>query len=205
MSHSSVLLACRAWAWFLTVTEELNNRISFLTHTNLTSPKQWRLHATPQRPAGCSACERSNVTLLTSKVISRTFLGIFMMPESPSSPDTHTQGLEVVMALLSFLMGMMTTRYGITAGAYSTSAPEQNNKHYNAFRLIAGYLTGPIYFIYIILLWNHRFRANALQQRGNTLTDQAAQQRRLNYRPWVQLTHTCLCACLHVHCVELDV
>lgn len=38
-----------------------------------------------------------------------------MMPESPSSPETHTQGLDVVIALLSFLMGMMTTRYGITA------------------------------------------------------------------------------------------
>lgn len=60
--------------------------------------------------------DRSEVRLLTSKVISRTFLGICMIPESPSSPDTHTQGLEVVMALLSFLMGMMTTRYGITAG-----------------------------------------------------------------------------------------
>lgn len=42
---------------------------------------------------------------LTSNVISRTFLGICMMPESPSSPETHTQGLEVVRALLSFLMG----------------------------------------------------------------------------------------------------
>lgn len=37
-----------------------------------------------------------------------------MMPESPSSPETHTQGLEVVMALFSFLMGYMATRYGIT-------------------------------------------------------------------------------------------
>lgn len=58
----------------------------------------------------------SKRTLLTSKVISRMFLGICMTPESPSSPETHTQGLDVVMALLSVLMGMMTTRYGITTG-----------------------------------------------------------------------------------------
>lgn len=51
---------------------------------------------------------------LTSNVISRTFFGICMTPESPSSPDTHTQGFDVVMALLSFLIGMMTARYGIT-------------------------------------------------------------------------------------------
>lgn len=55
-----------------------------------------------------------------------------MMPESPSSPDTHTQGLEVVMALLSFLMGMITTLYGITAGEQNMSAPEQRNKHQHA-------------------------------------------------------------------------
>ncbi|KAG7277645.1 hypothetical protein CRUP_025330 [Coryphaenoides rupestris] len=45
-----------------------------------------------------------------AEVISRTFLGICMTPESPSSPETHTQGLEVVMALLSVLMGTMTAR-----------------------------------------------------------------------------------------------
>ncbi len=101
-----------------------------LTHTHhqhCTQLLVWTLHATLQWLTVCSACERSKVTLLTSKVISRTFLGICMMPESPSSPDTHTQGLEVVMALLRFLMGMMTTRYGITAGAHNAS--EQRNKH----------------------------------------------------------------------------
>ena len=64
----------------------------------------------------CAQHERPKVTALTSNVISRKFLGICMTPESPSSPDTHTQGLEVVMVLLSFLMGIMTTRYGITEG-----------------------------------------------------------------------------------------
>lgn len=52
-----------------------------------------------------------------------------MMPESPSSPDTHTQGLEVVMALLSFLMGRITTLYGITASEQDESAPRQRNEH----------------------------------------------------------------------------
>lgn len=52
---------------------------------------------------------RGQRSALTSNVISRTFLGILMIPESPRSPETQTQGLEVIMALLSFLMGTMTT------------------------------------------------------------------------------------------------
>lgn len=83
----------------------------------------------PAPRAGREGCarERSKVTL-TSKVISRTFLGICMTPESPSSPDTHTQGLEVVMALLSFLMGMMTARYGITAGDKPNESAQQEGE-----------------------------------------------------------------------------
>lgn len=50
----------------------------------------------------------------TSKVISRRFLGIGITPVSPSSPDTQIQGFDVMIALLSFLMGMMTDLYGIT-------------------------------------------------------------------------------------------
>lgn len=74
----------------------------------------------------CHVCVRSKVTPLTSKVISKTFLGICMMPESPSSPETHTQGLEVVMALLSFLKGMITTLYGITRGTEYVSVRERS-------------------------------------------------------------------------------
>ena len=59
-------------------------------------------------------CITQQCTGLTSKVISRTFLGICMTPESPISPATQTHGLDVVMALLSFLMGIITARYGIT-------------------------------------------------------------------------------------------
>lgn len=58
-----------------------------------------------------------DVMALTSNVISRTFFVICRMPESPSSPDTHSQGLDVVIALLSFLMGMITALYGITSNA----------------------------------------------------------------------------------------
>ena len=50
----------------------------------------------------------------TSKVISRRFLGICITPVSPSSPDTQIQGFDVMIALLSFLMGMITDLYGIT-------------------------------------------------------------------------------------------
>lgn len=53
---------------------------------------------------------------LTWKKISCVFLGICLIPESPSSPETHTQGLDIVMAMLSFFMGIMTTRYGMPEG-----------------------------------------------------------------------------------------
>lgn len=46
--------------------------------------------------------------VLTSNVISRWFLGICITPLSPSSPDTHIHGFDVVIALLSFLMGIIT-------------------------------------------------------------------------------------------------
>lgn len=50
------------------------------------------------------------VCVRTWKKISCVFFGICLTPESPSSPETHTQGLTVAMAMLSFFMGIMTTR-----------------------------------------------------------------------------------------------
>lgn len=41
-------------------------------------------------------------------------MGICITPVSPSSPDTQIQGFDVMIALLSFLMGMITDLYGIT-------------------------------------------------------------------------------------------
>lgn len=101
-------------------------------HPNCTQPNKSQLVTVS------SSSARSKVTLLTSNAISRTFLGICMMPESPSSPDTHTQGLEVVMALLSFLMGMMTTLYGITAGGREggDTTRQQQNREINTNMLI---------------------------------------------------------------------
>lgn len=61
------------------------------------SGKGWWLWGGPRR------------TPPTSNVISRRFFGICITPVSPSSPDTQTQGLEVMMVLLSFLVGMTTT------------------------------------------------------------------------------------------------
>lgn len=55
-------------------------------------------------------------TFLTSNVISRVFFGTWSTPVSASSPDTHTQGLAVNIEPPSFLLGMTTTWYGITAG-----------------------------------------------------------------------------------------
>lgn len=52
--------------------------------------------------------------ILTSNVISKWFLGICITPVSPSSPETQIHGFDVVIALLSFLMGMITDLYGIT-------------------------------------------------------------------------------------------
>jgi hypothetical protein len=54
--------------------------------------------------------QRSSVELrdVTSKVISSKFFGICITPVSPSSPETQIHGFEVMIALLSFLIGMIT-------------------------------------------------------------------------------------------------
>lgn len=153
------------------------------THKNRTSPSA--LNSTQQIPVSDPVLSLwSKVTLLTSKVISRTFLGICMMPESPSSPDTHTQGLEVVMALLSFLMGMITTLYGITAGEQNMSAPEQRNKHQHANVRLANWVS----------LWNHRFRANTLQTKQNNRSHSTAAETWTHHR---NKHCTCLPVCSH--------
>lgn len=58
----------------------------------------------------------------TWKNISCVFFDICRTPESPSSPDTHTQGLTVAIAMLSFFMGIMTTRYGISKETHETKS-----------------------------------------------------------------------------------
>lgn len=58
----------------------------------------------------------------TWKKISCVFFGICLTPESPSSPDTHTQGLTVAIAMLSFFMGIIATRYGIPGERQDTRA-----------------------------------------------------------------------------------
>lgn len=159
-------------------------------HTQKPNVPQSALNSTQQIPVSDPVLSLwSKVTLLTSKVISRTFLGICMMPESPSSPDTHTQGLEVVMALLSFLMGMITTLYGITAGEQNMSAPEQRNKHQHANVRLANWVS----------LWNHRFRANTLQQRRNRITDHTAQQQRPEITTETNTVHVCLSAVINLN------
>lgn len=60
--------------------------------------------------------KQNHITFLTSKVISRVFFGTWRTPVSANSPDTHTQGFAVNMEPPSFLLGMTTTWYGITAG-----------------------------------------------------------------------------------------
>lgn len=57
----------------------------------------------------------------TWKNISCVFFGICLTPESPNSPDTHTQGSTVAMAMLSFFMGIITTRYGIPRERHAKS------------------------------------------------------------------------------------
>lgn len=52
----------------------------------------------------------ADARLQTWKNISCVFFGIGLTPESPSSPETHTQGSTVAMAMLSFFMGIITTR-----------------------------------------------------------------------------------------------
>lgn len=69
------------------------------------------------KKAECSNCFYSffahSFCPQTWKKISCVFFGICITPESPSSPDTHTQGLTVAIAMLSFFIGIITTRYGI--------------------------------------------------------------------------------------------
>lgn len=50
-----------------------------------------------------------------------------MTPVSPSSPDTQIQGFDVMIALLSFLMGMITDLYGITERTMLKLIKNHNN------------------------------------------------------------------------------
>lgn len=67
-----------------------------------------------QNPTLAIAGREAQDAELTSKVISNKFFGICIMPVSPSSPETQIQGFDVVITLLSFLMGIITVLYGIT-------------------------------------------------------------------------------------------
>lgn len=72
-----------------------------------------------QNPTFAIAGREAQDTELTSNVISNKFFGICIMPVSPSSPETQIQGFDVVITLLSFLMGIITVLYGITVMANS--------------------------------------------------------------------------------------
>lgn len=97
---------CSACPGFCTV---MKNRPQFKCNSTC-APAQWDVNL----------CAEECVQ--TWKKISWVFFDICLTPESPSSPDTHTHGLTVAMAMLNFFMGMMTTRYGIPRETWDTQS-----------------------------------------------------------------------------------